>query len=75
MNDDPKRGRAVGMAGARAFGLVTHIAAIIAGFLLMVLGLGLGVTVLMLPVAVPLGLLGLGLFLWGCFERFDRARE
>ena len=55
--------------GKRLFGLLGHAGAIVAGALLMILGLGMGVTVMLLPLGVPLGLFGLGLFLWGLFER------
>jgi len=53
-------------------GLLSHTAAILVGFVLMAIGLGMGVTVFMLPVGVPLGLLGLGMFLWGMFEHARR---
>ena len=55
--------------------LVSHTAAIVIGFVLMAIGLGMGVTVFMLPVGVPVGLLGLGMFLWGMFERTRRRDE
>lgn len=54
---------------------VSHTAAIVIGFLLMAVGLGMGVTVFMLPVGIPLGLLGLGMFLWGMFERAKKRNE
>jgi hypothetical protein len=52
----------------------THLAAVAAGFVAMVVGLGMGVTVIALPVGVPLGLVGLGLFLWGLWG-FGEARR
>jgi hypothetical protein len=42
-----------------------HLAAVIAGLVMMMLGVGLGVTMVLLPVGVPLGLAGLGIFVWG----------
>ena len=48
-----------------------HAAAIVLGFVLMVVGLGLGVTMIMLPVGVVIGLLGVALFVGGLFARFD----
>jgi hypothetical protein len=49
--------------GSESIGV--HVAAIIAGIIMMVLGVGLGVTMVLLPVGVPLGLAGLGVFIWG----------
>lgn len=42
-----------------------HLAAILAGTVMMVLGLGLSVTMVLLPIGLPLGLAGLGAFIWG----------
>jgi hypothetical protein len=42
-----------------------HLAAIIAGLAMMVLGVGLSVTMVLLPIGIPLGLLGLGVLIWG----------
>jgi hypothetical protein len=42
-----------------------HLASIIGGLVLMVLGVGLSVTMVLLPIGLPLGLAGLGLFIWG----------
>jgi hypothetical protein len=42
-----------------------HLAAIIAGLVMMVLGVGLSVTMVLLPIGIPLGLAGLGVFVWG----------
>jgi hypothetical protein len=55
--------------GGRVIG---HIVAAVVGFVLMLVGLGMGVTVIMLPIGIPLGLFGLGLFLWGVLEYFDK---
>jgi hypothetical protein len=46
-------------------GIAFHLAAIILGFVMMVLGVGLSVTMVLLPVGLPLGLAGLGVFVWG----------
>jgi hypothetical protein len=47
--------------------LATHLFAVVAGVVLMVIGLGMGVSVVMLPVGVPVGLIGLFAFIWGLF--------
>ena len=44
-----------------------HVAAIVIGFIMMVIGLGLGVTMIMLPVGVAIGLTGVALFVGGLF--------
>jgi hypothetical protein len=46
-------------------GIAFHLAAIIAGVALMLLGVGLSVTMVLLPVGIPLGLAGLGVLIWG----------
>ena len=51
--------------------LLEHLAVIVVGFVLMVVGLGLGVTMIMLPVGVVLGLVGAGLFVAGIFGHLD----
>ena len=48
-----------------------HVAAVIIGFVMMVVGLGLGVTMIMLPVGLVIGLLGVAVFVGGLFARFD----
>jgi hypothetical protein len=47
--------------------LLGHAAAVILGFVLMVLGLGLGVTMIMLPAGVVIGLAGAAIFIGGLF--------
>ena len=42
-----------------------HVLAVVIGFILMVFGLGLGVTMVMLPVGLVVGLIGVGVFVWG----------
>ncbi|MXZ71173.1 MAG: hypothetical protein F4Z04_06675 [Acidobacteria bacterium] len=45
--------------------ILAHLAAVVFGFVLMVLGLGLGVTMIMLPVGLVVGLVGALAFVWG----------
>jgi hypothetical protein len=52
--------------------LLGHVAAVIVGFVMMVVGLGLGVTMIMLPVGLVIGLLGMAIFIGGLFARVDR---
>ncbi len=44
-----------------------HVAAIVIGFIMMVVGLALGVTMIMLPVGLVVGLTGAAIFIGGCF--------
>jgi ABC-type uncharacterized transport system permease subunit len=44
-----------------------HAAAIVIGFVMMVVGLALGVTMIMLPVGVAIGLMGAAIFVGGLF--------
>lgn len=53
-------------------GVLEHTLAVVAGFILMVLGLGLGVTMIMLPVGLVIGLLGFALFVGGLVVHIDR---
>ena len=46
-----------------------HIAVVILGFVMMVVGLGLGVTMIMLPVGIVIGLAGAAIFVAGLFTR------
>jgi hypothetical protein len=48
-----------------------HVAVVIIGFVLMVVGLALGVTMIMLPVGLAVGLLGVGLVVAGLFARLN----
>lgn len=50
-----------------------HAAAVVLGFVMMVVGLGLGVSMVMLPVGIVVGMLGFGIFVGGLFARIDRA--
>jgi len=51
---------------------VGHIAAIVVGLILMVVGLGLGVTMIMLPAGLVIGLLGVAIFIGGFFAHVNR---
>jgi hypothetical protein len=48
---------------------IGHVAAVVIGFVLMVVGLALGVTMIMLPLGLVVGIAGLLLVVWGLFER------
>jgi hypothetical protein len=54
--------------------LAAHVAAVVVGAVMMVIGVGMGVTMILIPVGVPLGILGLGAFLWGIWG-FGEARR
>jgi hypothetical protein len=49
-----------------------HIAAVVAGFIMMVVGLGLGVTMIMLPVGIVIGLIGAAIFVGGLFAHINK---
>lgn len=49
-----------------------HVAAVIVGFIMMVVGLALGVTMIMLPVGLVIGLLGVAIFVAGLFAHIDQ---
>jgi predicted Na+-dependent transporter len=59
----------------RFFGVLgrffAHAAAVVIGFVLMILGLGLGVTMVMLPAGLVIGLIGVALVVGGIFARID----
>ena len=46
------------------FNAMTRTAALLAGWILMILGLGMGVTVVMLPAGLVIGMLGVLLVVW-----------
>ena len=48
-----------------------HVAAIIIGFVMMVVGLGLGVTMVMLPAGIVIGLAGVAIFIGGLLLMFS----
>ena len=49
--------------------LLTHAAALLLGFVMMVVGLALGVTMIMLPVGLVVGLAGVAIFVAAIFAR------
>ncbi len=51
--------------------ILGHAAALVLGFVMMVVGLGLGVTMIMLPVGIVVGLVGALVFVGGVFGHFD----
>lgn len=53
--------------------VVGHVAAVIIGFVMMVVGLGLGVTMIMLPVGIVVGLAGVALFVTGLLARANQG--
>lgn len=52
--------------------ILGHIAAVVVGFILMVVGLAMGVTMVLLPVGLVVGLLGVALFVGGLFVRIGK---
>ena len=52
--------------------ILGHVAAIVVGFIMMVVGLGLGVTMIMLPVGLVVGLIGVALFISGWVSWSDQ---
>jgi hypothetical protein len=52
--------------------ILGHVAAIVVGFIMMILGLGLGVTMIMLPVGLVVGLIGVALFISGWVSWSDQ---
>jgi len=55
-----------------AEGVLAHIAAVIVGFVMMIVGLGLGVTMVMLPFGLVIGLAGAAIFVGGLFARLGK---
>jgi hypothetical protein len=51
-----------------------RIVMILIGLVLMIVGLGLGVTMIMLPAGVVIGLLGVGLLVWGAVGDMPQER-
>ena len=54
---------------------IGHVAAVVVGFVLMVIGLGLGVTMVMLPVGLVIGLVGVLLFTWGLVGHLQKPES
>jgi hypothetical protein len=57
----------------RVVGFFEHVAFVVAGFVLMVIGLALGVTMVLLPVGLVVGLLGFAMFVGGLFARVSEG--
>jgi hypothetical protein len=51
--------------------VIGHVIAIVAGFMMMIVGLALSVTMVMLPVGIIIGLFGAAVFVGGCFAHVD----
>ncbi len=51
--------------------VLAHIAAVVIGLVMMIVGLGLGVTMIMLPAGLVIGLIGAALFVGGLFAHID----
>lgn len=49
--------------------LLGHAAAVVVGFVMMIVGLALGVTMVMLPAGLVIGLAGAAIFIGGLFAR------
>jgi hypothetical protein len=50
-----------------------HLAAMVAGLILMIVGLAMGVSLVMLPVGIPVGFVGMFLLIWGMFGSVEGA--
>ena len=61
--------RSVAETVGRALG---RVAAVIIGFIMMIVGLAMTVSIVMLPVGVVVGMLGVGLFLAGLFAHVEQ---
>jgi hypothetical protein len=46
-----------------------HVAAVVLGFVLIIVGMAMGVTMVLLPVGIVIGLLGVALVVGGVFAR------
>jgi len=49
-----------------------HVAALIVGFVMMIVGLAMGVTIVLLPVGIVIGFLGVAIFIGGLFARINQ---
>jgi hypothetical protein len=54
---------------------VGHVAAIVVGLVLMIIGIGMGVTIVLVPLAIPVGIAGLVLFMGGMTTHARRRRD
>jgi hypothetical protein len=54
---------------ARGAGLIVgHVAAVVFGAILILVGSAMGVSLVLLPAGIPLGLIGLACVIWGLFQ-------
>jgi len=53
--------------------VAVHLAAFVAGVILMIAGLAMGVTIVLLPFGLPVGIGGLFVAMWGLFGWADEA--
>jgi len=47
--------------------LASHVAAVVFGVFLIIIGSAMGVSLVLLPIGIPVGLIGLGFVIWGLF--------
>jgi len=50
-----------------------HVAAVVLGFVLVIVGLAMGVTMVLLPAGIVIGLVGVALVVGGVFARITPA--
>ena len=62
MPEQESRAREFAQGAGRFFG---HVAAIVIGILMMIVGLAMGVSMVLLPIGIVVGIAGLFVFLWG----------
>ncbi|MHC4959203.1 MAG: hypothetical protein ACYTGN_12615 [Planctomycetota bacterium] len=55
--------------------VLLHVAAIVGGLALMILGVAMGVTIALIPLGVPIGFLGFGMILWGLGDHIQARRR
>jgi hypothetical protein len=55
--------------------IALHIAAIVVGLILMIVGLAMGVSMVMLPPGIVIGLAGVAIFVWGFVGRSEKSRR
>jgi len=53
--------------------LATHMLAVIAGVILILIGLFLSIPMIGLPLGIPIGLAGVLVFLWGLFGTMGKS--
>jgi hypothetical protein len=58
-------GRQVAKGAGILFG---HVAALVFGLFLILIGSAMGVSLVLLPVGIPVGLIGVAFVIWGLFQ-------